>query len=196
MRSKIYIVRHGETLLNAQGRFQGQADVALSDTGRKQAEAIARLLSLHKNISHIYSSPMIRAQQTAGIIQRQAQCALTVESTLIELDFGDFQGEDIRQTKEAHSDFFKKRAKAKADTPFPHGESYRELCKRLTPFADSLFQKEGSMVVVGHDCVNRVLRGLWLGIPLEESVFLRQDHHQIFVVSFPERSEESIYIAK
>ena len=60
----LYCIRHGETSYNAEGRIQGQFDTPLSPLGRKQSEAIARVLA-GARIEVVYSSPLMRAYDTA-----------------------------------------------------------------------------------------------------------------------------------
>ena len=66
---RLILVRHGETELNRQHRIQGRGDSELNETGRTQAEAIARALKDSK-VAAIYSSPLTRARDTADRVAR------------------------------------------------------------------------------------------------------------------------------
>ena len=62
--TRLLVVRHGETDWNAQRRVQGHTDIALNDTGKRQASLLARALA-DSPIHHVYSSDLQRARQTA-----------------------------------------------------------------------------------------------------------------------------------
>src|SRR3954451_12616151 len=67
MHSRIFLVRHGATVLTAEDRFAGATDVQLSDQGREQARRLAARLS-SENISCVFASPMSRTVETASIL--------------------------------------------------------------------------------------------------------------------------------
>src|SRR6185312_10709838 len=65
--TRIFLIRHGATVLTAEDRFAGATDVALSDEGREQARRLAQRLRGEK-ISAVFASPMSRTMETAGIL--------------------------------------------------------------------------------------------------------------------------------
>jgi len=90
---KIVLVRHGETLWNAQGRLQGREDVPLNETGLKQAKAAGKALSQYPFSGRgpvIISSPLQRASQTARMIAGELPvvAALREDAVLLERDYG------------------------------------------------------------------------------------------------------------
>ncbi len=88
---KIYLIRHGETDWNLQGRLQGREDIPLNKTGILQASACGEAL---KNIrfDSIQTSPLMRAKETARIIASWQQCPVVVNPELIERDYGRLAG--------------------------------------------------------------------------------------------------------
>ncbi len=66
---KLFLIRHGQTLWNEEGRYQGDHDIGLTRLGIRQAKLAAKYLS-RVNFSNIYSSPLKRAIDTANIIGR------------------------------------------------------------------------------------------------------------------------------
>ena len=89
-------LRHGATDWNRQGRFQGRTDNPLNDDGIAQAHAAAEKLRAVA-LGHVVSSPLLRAVQTAEIIANIASKSVTLEHGLIELDFGSFEGQVVRE---------------------------------------------------------------------------------------------------
>lgn len=102
---KIYLVRHGETDWNQAGLLQGQTDIALNAQGLEQArEAAERLKEVPFEIA--FCSPLIRAKRTAETIIGDRKITLTTDERLRELNFGPWEGVDIRSIKDAASQPF------------------------------------------------------------------------------------------
>ena len=102
---KIYLVRHGETDWNQAGRLQGQTDIDLDAQGFAQAaEAAERLKEVPFEIA--FCSPLIRARHTAETIVGERKITLTTDERLRELNFGPWEGTDVRKIREgANSPF-------------------------------------------------------------------------------------------
>lgn len=92
----IYVVRHGQTDYNVEGRYGGRIDIPLNEEGRRQAEIVKELL---KNIKFdlVFSSPLIRAYETANII---ADSDIIKDDRLIERNNGDLEGKLKSEIKE------------------------------------------------------------------------------------------------
>ena len=88
---KVVFIRHGETEWNADGRYQGQSDVALSDTGRAQAALLADHFPVEK-IDVIYSSDLVRAFDTALAVAGRFGLPVHREPAFREISFGDWEG--------------------------------------------------------------------------------------------------------
>ncbi|MBI5318086.1 histidine phosphatase family protein [Bradyrhizobium sp.] len=94
-------LRHGATDWNRQGLFQGRTDNPLNDDGIAQAHAAAEKLRAVE-LTHVVSSPLLRAVQTAEIIAGLASRTVTLDHGLIELDFGSFEGRPVRELMMQH----------------------------------------------------------------------------------------------
>ncbi|MFV0681068.1 histidine phosphatase family protein [Ottowia sp.] len=90
--TRILAIRHGETAWNVGSRVQGHLDIGLNDTGRAQADQLARALAERDPIDHIYSSDLVRALDTARAVSAQTSAPITTTSNLRERCFGDLQG--------------------------------------------------------------------------------------------------------
>ena len=163
---KIYLVRHGETDWNQAGRLQGQTDIDLDAQGFAQAaEAAERLKEVPFEIA--FCSPLIRARHTAETIVGERKITLTTDERLRELNFGPWEGTDVRKIREG------------ANSPFtdpgsylpPEGaESFAQLYARSGEFVKQvLLPLEGTyetVLVVAHGALNRSILNAVLDIPV------------------------------
>ncbi len=89
----ITLLRHGESVGNAESRWQGQSDYPLNDTGRLQARALAhRWKSEKTKFDLVISSPLLRAKETAGIVAQALNVKVEIDSLWLERDNGEFAG--------------------------------------------------------------------------------------------------------
>jgi broad specificity phosphatase PhoE len=96
-----YLLRHGQTDWNLEGRYQGHSDVPLNATGLAQAHAAAERLATVA-IDRIVTSPLIRALKTAAIVAEKLGLPLHPDIGLIERNFGSFDGLVIGEVKQRH----------------------------------------------------------------------------------------------
>ncbi|WP_456278035.1 histidine phosphatase family protein [Bacillus sp. AK128] len=88
---KIGIIRHGQTQWNQEGRAQGSADIPLNEEGLKGAQLLANRLK-GEGWDYIYSSDLVRAEQTAALIQKELRIPLRIDSRLREVAGGLIEG--------------------------------------------------------------------------------------------------------
>ena len=147
-----YVVRHGQTILNKDKRFRGNANPPLDSTGIKQAQDLADLFA-SKQISHIFCSDKQRSTKTAQIIAQSKGCQIHPSEGLRALDVGDFSGQ--KRTKESEADLQK--YLDHPDAPIPGGESLQDFRNRIRPClqtAVDLFCECGAPpVLVAHSSV-------------------------------------------
>ena len=130
----LYIIRHGQTALNNRNALQGRSDNPLNDTGFAQAkEAAAKMRNAGIDIDRIYSSPLIRAMQTAEEFDSERQ--LVIDERLIEMDYGPYEGMDLEHPAPEVLAFFMDFA----GTPAPDGmEQLGSVVTRLGAFLDEI----------------------------------------------------------
>lgn len=132
MKIDFYICRHGQTDKNVEGVWSGSGmDVPLNETGKKQAMQLAeKLWGCHFDI---YSSPLVRAVQTANAIARRRD--VTIMHDLREGYFGDAEGVMFDKIEEQYGKEFIENiffpTEESADWHFPNGESKREIFERV-----------------------------------------------------------------
>lgn len=135
MKIDFFICRHGQTDKNLEGVWTGcGTDVLLNETGHQQALKLAH--DLKRTVMDVYTSPMLRAVQTANELVRKAAIKreLVVMQDLRECDFGDAEGLTFQQTEEQYGDLVTKLlwpSEKTADLRFPNGESKREVFERV-----------------------------------------------------------------
>jgi broad specificity phosphatase PhoE len=130
-RSILTLVRHGETSANLAGVWHGSMDAPLTDRGREQASRVARFLhGCHADASAVYSSPLLRARDTARAIAESLELELRIEQGLVEYHLGSWEGKTYRELHETHKLWDEMRR----DPDFaPHGgESPRQVTERIT----------------------------------------------------------------
>lgn len=130
----IYIVRHGQTEKNKANVLQGRSDVPLNEVGIRQAEGVRdRFRSLGIQFDKVYTSPLIRAVQTAKIIAEGA--SPMIEGRLIEMDYGPYEGMDLAQPAPEVMAFFQDFV----HKPAPEGmEALSAVVARLATFLEEL----------------------------------------------------------
>src|SRR5579883_2927795 len=122
--SRLVVFRHGETDLNRKGIIQGRTNAPLNDNGIQQARDLAQRLRLYP-IQAILTSPMLRAKQTAEIVQEHIRVPLYYEEKLVEANCG------IHEGKVKDIDFFRQwESPHNPDLKPENGETNREIFQR------------------------------------------------------------------
>jgi broad specificity phosphatase PhoE len=172
---EIILVRHGETEWNRREIFRGRADIELSETGAKQAELLAKYLS-QAGIAAIYSSPLKRALKTAEAIARYHRLDVKTTSGLIDFDYGKWQGLPHQEVKASYQELYAAWLKSPHRVKMPGGESLDDVTKRAIGVVDEVIgQHEGTVVLVSHRVVNKVLICALLGLDNAHFWNVRQD---------------------
>ncbi|HCX87149.1 MAG TPA: histidine phosphatase family protein [Gammaproteobacteria bacterium] len=155
----LLIARHGQTDWNLAGRWQSTSDIPLNAHGRGQA---AQLASLLKEAGHaprrLFSSPLSRAFETAGILGEAMACPVETEPALKELDLGDFEGQlesDLRAKDPVGYDAWRESCYLQAA---PGGETILDVAGRIGRFVAGLDDRSGDILIVGHQGVNMAIK--------------------------------------
>lgn len=165
MTTRIFLVRHGATVLSAEDRFAGSTNVELSDEGRRQAGSLAERLA-NEPIAAVYASPMNRTIETATIIAAPHGLTLQTADGLREIDHGRWEG---LLRSEAEERFPEEYVTWEAD-PFTFapegGESGLHVLARALPVIREIVVKhtDETVVVVSHKATIRLLISSLLGV--------------------------------
>lgn len=159
---KLYIIRHGETNWNLEGRLQGQTDIDLNENGIRLAKITAeRMKDIPLDLG--ITSPLCRARKTAELLLEGRSVSLYEDCRLMELSFGIWEGLGCRPDNyeipsEHFQDFYKQPF---AFVPGEHGETIEELCRRTAEFYEELIHQETlqekSILLATHGCASRAL---------------------------------------
>lgn len=163
---QVYLVRHGETLWNAERRIQGQSDSPLTDKGETQARQVAeRAKAL--GITHIITSDLGRTRRTAEIIADICGCDVTLEPRLRELNMGVLERRPLDSLTEEKEGWRRQLVNGTADGRIPEGESMQELSDRMhAALAACLELPQGSRpLLVSHGMALGCLVSTILGLP-------------------------------
>ncbi len=178
----IYLLRHGETLWNREGRIQGQRDSPLTRTGLAQVEAMGLTLRAEIGDSRpwdMVASPLGRAWQSAAIVAEVLgldPCGIRQEPRLAEVAYGAWEGLTFDEVDAAEPGVLARRERNKWRFRPPDGEGYADLSARLAPWVSGL-EDRAKLIVVCHGATGRVLRGHYAGLTSDTVMTLsvRQD---------------------
>lgn len=167
--TRITAVRHGETAWNVETRIQGQLDIPLNETGRWQAQRLARALAARESNAAIYSSDLLRAWDTAISIADATKLTLKTDEGLRERGFGTFQGKTYAEIEATWPQETIRWRKREPDWSPPEGESLLQFRQRVLDTAQALAARHmgEQIVMVAHGGVMDVLYRAATGLDLQ-----------------------------
>ncbi len=173
--TELILVRHGETEWNVAEIFRGRIDIELNETGMKQAALLAEYLADLK-IDAIYSSPLKRALKTAEIIAGYHQLDVEIIPGLIDFNYGKWQGLPHQEVKDKYKELYAEWISSPERVKIPAGESLDEVRERARGVVNDVIAKDkGTIALVSHRVVNKVLICALLGLDNSHFWNIRQD---------------------
>ncbi len=168
MKTVLYLIRHGATEANLARppRLQGcRLNPPLAPLGLRQAEATRDFLAI-RPIDACYSSPLLRAAQTAGIVAAPHGLAPQPLAGLKECDVGRWEGMDWQTIRSRDADAYQRFMANPARHGYPGGESFADVHGRATATLEELLERHAgqAMLVVAHHVVNRTYLAGLLGL--------------------------------
>jgi phosphoserine phosphatase len=173
----IILVRHGHVPGISPERFRGRTDIELTDRGVAEAHKTAEWIARFWQPAIVYSSPMKRCRDTATAIATRCKVSVEVLPSFNDIDYGEWQW----QTHDAVAAQWPALYRRWRMTPhlmrFPKGEAFQELVARAADALRLVIEKHPAetIVMVGHDSVNRALLLQVLDQPLSAYWKLSQD---------------------
>ncbi len=190
----VYVVRHGQTDWNKDGRIQGGTDNPLNATGREQAAALGNVMAEVK-LDAVYASSHKRAQQTAEVFQgRSPNVPIVAMAELRERFFGKFEGANDKDTA-IMADWNKRRFMWADD--MEGGETLESQSRRAEAALKTIRDKHpngGTVVIVGHGGINPLLVSHLIGVPPQEGASaINQGNDEIYQIVLPKTGAPAIW---
>ncbi|MDR3421854.1 MAG: histidine phosphatase family protein [Xanthobacteraceae bacterium] len=167
--TKILLVRHGHVEGIKPERFRGREPLNLTARGRAEAQAVARRIAAAWKPSRIYTSPLGRTVKTAEAIARACGIApAEICEDLNDIDYGAWQFKTFADAKAEDPALFAAWHATPQLVRFPRGESLQDVAARAVDAVRLVLARHAfeTVVLVGHDSVNRVLLLQFLDLPL------------------------------
>lgn len=165
--ANIVVVRHGESVANTKGVYQGQThDTDLSELGKKQAKALAKRAS-GMGVKRIISSPLKRTYQTALEISKLCDCDIEVNELIIETNHGDWEGKSKEWIINNYPDILHAWQTKPSKAEFPKGETFVNTFERVAQFLDTNPLEDRTLIVT-HDNIVRIMVTLANGWTLDD----------------------------
>lgn len=169
----LFLLRHGETFYNLENRTGG--DSGLTEKGHSQASALARYFAPWR-IPIIFTSNHKRTQQTAKpIAERQEHCSVIALPEFNEIDAGICDGMTYQEIKEQMPKVAEARKRDKYGYVYPEGEGYVSMEMRIHRGLQKVFylnNLDDTIMIVGHQAVNRMILSYFVSRPKEEVPFI------------------------
>ena len=164
----VLLVRHGHVEGIKPERFRGRADLALTETGQRQAELLAHRIASQWAPGSIYASPLQRCMATGAAIARVCGVACEPLTGLNDLDYGTWQSQTYDDARARNPDLFAAWLARPHLVEFPGGESLQDVAARTAGVLRLVRSRNeaDTLVLVGHDSVNRVMLTQILDMPL------------------------------
>jgi probable phosphoglycerate mutase len=158
----LFLARHGQTEWHAENRYAGISDVALTETGRDQAERLGRWAST-TNVDAVWASPLSRARATAAPAASALGLPIAIDGDLTEVDFGAAEGHTLAELPRADVDAF---LADPVNGAFPGAEDPLKAVERgMTALRRIAYRHTGERVlVVAHNTLLRLTLCGLLGI--------------------------------
>jgi broad specificity phosphatase PhoE len=156
MPGELWLIRHGETEWSLSGAHTGRTDLPLTDTGRRQADAIAHQLK-GREFELVLTSPLERARETCALAGYGDGAQL--EPNLREWDYGDYEGRTTAQIRAQHPGW------SIWTGGVPNGESIEQVAARAEAVLERAGRAAGDVALFAHGHILRVLTARYLALP-------------------------------
>jgi len=166
--TKILLTRHGHVEGIHPERFRGRQQLELTPRGRKEAAAVAARIAGAWRPANIYTSPMARCVATGAAIAQATGAPAEICADLNDIDYGAWQFKTFDAAKADDPALYAAWLAAPELIRFPNGESLQDLAARAANVLRFVLARhtDETIVLVGHDSVNRALLMQCLGMPL------------------------------
>lgn len=183
--TRLFLVRHGEVVLQGQGTFLGFTDLGLSDRGEKQIQALAVYLK-GTALDQAYCSDLIRAMDSARPICRGRSLSPVANPAFREMNMGDWDGKTWEEVKRKNPELAPHFFNDLKTFHFPGGENWFQFRGRVLKGMKTLL-REGQgkeLLLVAHAGVNRIILAQALGLPFKKMFFMDQGYGCLNIIEY------------
>jgi len=161
--TRLFLIRHGETAWSASGQHTSRTDLALTENGIRQAEALAARLATMR-FAAVFTSPMRRALETCRIAGLDRDAVVTDD--LREWDYGEYEGRTTDEIRAEEPGWTIWTAKIRG------GETADHVGRRVDRVIERALAVEGDVALFGHGHCLRILAARWIGLPARGGALL------------------------
>lgn len=185
MNQTIYLLRHGETEFNTQGRYQGELDSPLTEVGVQQVQQNAQMLKSligNPNEWKIVSSPLGRAMQSTEIICETIGYdvkKVEKDERLTEVAVGQWAGLTTKEIESSWPNLFQNTDVYNWYFNAPNGEAYDSVVCRLSAWLKDM-QHVPNVIAISHGLTGRILRGIYADLKKEDALKLEVSQNIFF----------------
>ena len=178
---KLFLIRHGQTDWNLEGKIQGSCDIELNHTGMKQAEELSnKILEEGYKFSKIYSSLQRRAVKTAEILSLATNLDYISIEGLEEMNLGKWEGLSWTDVKEKYQMEYEQWYINRRYTRTPRGESYQDLLERVLAVIHKIINENcEDVVIVTHSAVIMSIQCYVTNTPFDEMMKFKTENTSI-----------------
>jgi len=196
MKTRVFLVRHGATVLSAEDRFAGATNVELSDEGRRQVEALARRLA-GQPIAAFYASPLDRTMETARILAGPHGKPVEPDAGFLEINHGVWEGLTRQEAETNFGDMYERWESDPYNFAPECGETGLAVTARAMPaLLRAVAAHPGEIIcVVSHKATIRLLLGAILGFdPRRYRDHLDLNPASLTILDFRDASEARLTV--
>lgn len=184
---RFYFIRHGETIWNTEGRYQGWTDISLSSVGEKQAQLLGKRFE-NIDVDEIYSSPLKRAKATASEIASRKNKEIIISENFKEINFGEWEGHTVSELKEKFGEHYSKFLETPHKIDFPGEGSFGNVIKRIEIGINEIIEKNKeenkNIVIVSHGGILKIAILHLMGIDLNLYMRTWLDNTSVSVLEY------------
>lgn len=183
--TRIFLVRHGQVVGHEEKRYNGHADVEITQHGQEQYRKLRDRLA-DVSLTAVYSSDLVRCRWGAELIAASHSLQPHFRQNLRELHIGDWEGMTWGEIQERWPREWQDRLSNIVDYRVPGGESTRDLAERAIPVIREIVARHQGedVLVVGHGGLNRVILLDALGAPLTSLFSLEQNFACLNIIDY------------
>lgn len=176
-KTRLHLLRHGQVSGFENRRYNGQADVSLTELGIRQSHDYAEKLKT-LSLTAVYSSDLTRSAFGAKLIAAEHNLLPVQDARLRELDIGDWEGLNWDEIQQRWPELWQARLADLVNVAPPGGESLLQMAQRVRPVIHGLIEKHSGeeIAIVAHGGVNRVVLLDAIGAPLSNMFHIEQSY--------------------